>query len=398
MLEYCNIDHSSRSHPGATYRITRNKLLADKLFEKNTVSLQFRSHKLRILEGCEYRKFMHKLASIATSAAIACGTLYSLPSQAATLGFDQIFAFGDSLTDEGNAYNLTGGLFPPDPFYAQRLSNGRLWIEYLAEDLGLNPAPASAPTQGVSTDGLNFALAGSTTGSANTLPFGFPGLQAQISNFITFKESASTNSTYEFSPDALYVIWGGANDYLPTQSADFVPFTTPDQTVDNLIAAISTLMAAGAKNFLVPNLPDLGKLPLTNGSPIAEPLNQLTRDHNDLLAQRLDQLSQTAGSDSKIIYADFNGLFNQVLADPAQFGLSNVTAPCLFTGCTTPDEYFFWDQIHPTTKTHEILGNYAYQQLKSASEPPASVPEPGVTLGLMAVGAIGLGRKLRRAA
>jgi phospholipase/lecithinase/hemolysin len=395
LLEYCNIDHSSRSHPRATYRITRNKSLTDKLFEKNTVSLQFRSRKIQIVEGCEYRKFMHKLASIATSAAIACGTLYSLPSQAATLGIDQIFAFGDSLTDEGNAYSLTGGLFPPDPFYAQRLSNGRLWIEYLAEDLGLDPAPFFAPTQGKLTDGINFAFAGSTTGTANTVVTGLPGLQTQVGAFLNFK---ATTPAYQFSPDALYVIWGGANNYLPTQSPDFVPFTTPDETVDNLIAAISTLMAAGAKNFLVPNLPDLGKLPLTNGSPIAEPLNQLTRDHNDLLAQRLDQLSQTAGSDSKIIYADFNGLFNQVLADPAQFGLSNVTAPCLFTGCTTPDEYFFWDQIHPTTKTHEILGNYAYQQLKSASEPPVSVPEPGVTLGLMAVGAIGLGRKLRRAA
>lgn len=395
MLEYCNIDHSSRSHPGTTYRITRNKSLADKLFEKNTVSLQFRSRKIQIVEGCEYRKFMHKLASIATSAAIACGTLYSLPSQAATLGIDQIFAFGDSLTDEGNAYSLTGGLFPPDPFYAQRLSNGRLWIEYLAEDLSLDPAPFFAPTQGKLTDGINFAFAGSTTGTANTVVTGLPALQTQVGAFLNLK---ATTPSYEFSPEALYVIWGGANNYLPTQSPDFVPFTTPDETVDNLISAISTLMAAGAKNFLVPNLPDLGKLPLTNGSPIAEPLNQLTRDHNDLLAQRLDQLSQTAGSDSKIIYADFNGLFNQVLADPAQFGLSNVTAPCLFTGCTTPDEYFFWDQIHPTTKTHEILGNYAYQQLKSASEPPASVAEPGVTLGLMAVGALGLGRKLRRAA
>ncbi len=250
---------------------------------------------------------------------------------------------------------------------------------------------------------LIIALAGSTTGDLNTvLPSTLPlpplplSLQKQVN---TFRNSVPPAAV---STDALFVVWAGANDYLPTQSAEFKPFTTPDETVDNLITAISTLMAAGAKNFLVPNLPDLGKLPLTNGSPIAEPLNQLTRDHNALLAQRLDDLSQTAGFDGKIVSVDFNSLFTQTLANPAQFGLSNVTEPCFnrsaLTLCSNPGEYFFWDPIHPTTKTHEIMGNYAYRQLKAASEPPASVPEPGVTLGLMAVGAIGLGRKLRRAA
>jgi phospholipase/lecithinase/hemolysin len=347
---------------------------------------------------------MYKLAFIATSAAIACGTLYSLPSQAATLGFDQIFTFGDSLSDPGNIYNLTKSLgdpFPPPP-YAQRLSDGPVWVEYLVEDLGLDPVPFFAPTQGVVTDGINFALAGSTTGDLNTvLPSTLPlpplplSLQKQVGTFVSsVPPNVSTN--------ALFVVWAGANDYLPTQSTEFVPFTTPDQTVDNLITAISNLMAVGAKNFLVPNLPDLGRIPLTSSSPAAESLNQLTRQHNQLLTQRLDQLSQSSSFDGKIISLDFNSVFDQALTNPVQFGFSNVTAPCLnqqaSTLCSNPGEYLFWDPIHPTTKAHEILGGYAYRQLKSANEPPTSVPEPGVTLGLMALGAIGLGQKLRRAA
>src|SRR5437660_8377950 len=50
----------------------------------------------------------------------------------------QMVVFGDSLSDVGNVYAATGS--PPAPYYPGRYSNGPIWVERLAANLGL-PAP-----------------------------------------------------------------------------------------------------------------------------------------------------------------------------------------------------------------------------------------------------------------
>jgi phospholipase/lecithinase/hemolysin len=57
--------------------------------------------------------------------------------------YSSIFVFGDSLSDGGNAFLRTGGLYPPAP-YVQRISNGPVAVEYLAARLGVPPAPSLA--------------------------------------------------------------------------------------------------------------------------------------------------------------------------------------------------------------------------------------------------------------
>ena len=174
-------------------------------------------------------------------------TFFTLLSPFKTLGatFDSFQVFGDSLSDPGNLYQLTGGLYPPSPPYANgRFSNGPLWIEYLQQDFGL---PDSAV--------LNLAYGGATSGRQNVaeLLFGgdFPGLLDEIGAFAT-NPFLST-----FDARDLFVVWAGANDYLFGFSTD------PDAVVGNIIAAVQTLIspAVGAKTVIVPNLPDLGKLP-----------------------------------------------------------------------------------------------------------------------------------------
>jgi phospholipase/lecithinase/hemolysin len=50
-----------------------------------------------------------------------------------------IFVFGDSLSDTGNLFKLTGDLFPPSPpYFNGRLSNGKVAVEYLDDRLGLD--------------------------------------------------------------------------------------------------------------------------------------------------------------------------------------------------------------------------------------------------------------------
>ena len=131
-----------------------------------------------------------------------------------------------------------------------------------------------------------FRSGGATTGDQNTLNgafSGLPGLEQQINNFVVSHSPMA-------DPDALYTIWAGANDYLPTNSPTFVPFATPDITLNNLKMAVNNLANIGARKFAILNLPNLGEIPKTRASldGICPPgqqfdadcLSELTAAHN----------------------------------------------------------------------------------------------------------------------
>lgn len=252
------------------------------------------------------------------------------PLKASAATFTQMFVFGDSLSDTGNVFNAsqaTGTVFPPI-YLNGRFSNGPNWVDYLAEDLNLSPTPVTTvlglgipPSQGI-----NFAFGGATTGLDNTVNPKLLGLQQQVG---LFTQLVPANQAA--NPDALYVLWAGANDYLPTESTTFTPFNTPETTIGNLSFALSTLAAVGAKNFLVVNLPDLGEVPLTNKTPISTSLNTLTSLHNTGLTATINALSSTPGSDLNINLVDVNSLFSDTISNPENYGFTNVTDACIKT-------------------------------------------------------------------
>lgn len=310
---------------------------------------------------------------IATTCAISSSV------QAAT--FEKMYVFGDSLSDTGNVFAETkflNSLFPdtipvipPSPFYFNgRFSNGPVWVEYLAEDLQVQP-----------TSFFNFAYGGATTGTDNTIiPF-LPGLKTQVNSFASQNIPVLNND--------LFIVLAGANDYLPTQSPTFTPYTTAKESVKNITQTVDQLSQKGAKNILVVNLPDLGKLPLTLGTPNSEHLSKLTVSHNKALAKGLGKLQKKLSPDTKLYTLDLYSQFNQWLSNPAQFGFSNVNTPCLLVACPTPNEYIFWDQIHPTAKAHQLIGELAYKTLQKEPE-IYSVPESSTGLGVLALGLVGL--------
>lgn len=267
--------------------------------------------------------------------------------------FSDIYLFGDSLVDIGNAFFFTGGAIPPNPPYFEgRFTNGPLWIENLA------------PLVEVDLDGdTNFAFGGARTDNSNAfnelLPEGvppLPGLQGQVDNFVRQVPQAD--------PDALYVIWAGANDYLDGNSPDV------QEILGNLSGAITGLAAVGARNFLVPNLPDLGETP--QGRDLDRELQQglslLSEAHNAGLAAALATIEQDPSLN--IIALDSNGLIDGAIANPADFGFTNVTDDFLTAGATNPDEFIFWDDIHPTARSYEFLADTA---LKTITEIPELV-------------------------
>ncbi|MEI2580219.1 SGNH/GDSL hydrolase family protein [Scytonema sp. PRP1] len=298
------------------------------------------------------------------------------PLKASAKNYDEIYVFGDSFSDIGNVFDTTKGAIPPSPTYFNgRFSNGPVWVEYLASELGLT-----------FNLNINFAIGGATTGFENLGLAILPGLQQQINDFTAANKSAD--------PNALYIVWVGTNDYL---DYFFGNIPNPIEPVTNLSTAVTSLATVGAQNIMVVNLPDLGKFPITSGdSQVAGVLSTFTNAHNSGLTTVLNFLSQELSPEINIIPLDVNSLFNRIIAAPGEFGFMNVTDSCIGdlsvvpinvsrqpVACT-PDKFLFWDEVHPTTATHKLIGELAFSALL-----PLPVPEPSIVLGVLAFGALG---------
>lgn len=332
-----------------------------------------------------------------------------LPFEALAATFSKMYVFGDSLSDTGNEFNITtfakqfvdptteiDPISPPA--FNGRDSNGPLWVEYVAKNLGLTLTPSTELAVGApinttpngfginfsyggatTTQSVNFAIGGAETGFDNATDPRLSGVLREIQGYTNDLRVANSSA----DSDALYIVWAGANDYL---SARFLQST---EAVGNIETVVTSLYNVGARNFLVPNLPDLGKTPLaiSLGTEAAADLTALTEDHNSRLDTTLDGLNQSL-TDINLISPNFYSLFNDQIDNPQEFGLTNVTEACLtgespaFSICDNPDEYLSWDNIHPTAVTHARIGEFASAALTSKPKP---VPEPSSVLGILAL-------------
>ncbi len=147
------------------------------------------------------------------------------------------------------------------------------------------------------------------------------------------------------------------------------------------------LYAAGARSILVPNMANLGVIPFGLGSGNSAGLTALTIAINTGLDQTLNQLESTLpGLD--IIEFDIFGLVDAAIANPLAYGFTNVTDPCVDGAnvCANPDQYVFWDTVHPSARSQQIIGE---------AFAAAVVPEPG-TVALIAVAMLAMGLCRRR--
>ncbi len=292
-------------------------------------------------------------ANTTRMAVIALGLIALTNGRARADQITGIVSFGDSLSDVGNDAIGSGGTQPAPTadYYQGRFTNGGNWLDYLAHDLGVAAPVASL------AGGSDYAFGGASTGSGTTTYApgqAVPNVDSQIAMYL---------STNHPTAGQLFTIWAGANNLLIGNQ------TNPTVPAQDIAHEITTLAAAGAKQFLIPNLPLLGEIPATSSLTAAQrqSLDAWSVGFNQTLQAEAASLQKSLGV--QIHIADVQTLLQNVLANPASFGFTNVT-----TGAINPsligNGSLFWDQEHPTTAADALIGQLAAQ----------SVPEPSMLL------------------
>ena len=309
-----------------------------------------------------------------------------VPTLVVAKPYSAMYVVGDSLSDQGNLFQATltligSGRPAADHYYLGRFSDGEVYAGLLAEKIGLT---LSATAFG----GANYAYGGART-AYNTVenpptPGGFPpGLYPWSLNL----EREAFIAQGVNNPRGLYVVFSGSNDIADLIGRSLVfgfDSTKPvsDQAVQGVKKVIEAFVAAGGRDIIVPNLPDLGLVPrvftrdplpgMPSGSTlVADTATALTVRYNTALEEMLKGFTGV-----NIIRFDTFSFFREVVRNPARYGLTNVTAPC-YTGfvdpagpddtvCTTPQTYLFWDNEHPTTAMHALLAKRMLATLTSS--------------------------------
>jgi phospholipase/lecithinase/hemolysin len=281
--------------------------------------------------------------------------------------YDGIVVFGTSLSDSGNAFALRGGVNTPpdylvDPLlipaapYAKgghHFTNGATWIEQFARSRGLAGTVRPA-FRGSSAAATNYAVAAARAYDDGTNV----NLSAQVDAFLEATGGVA-------APGALYVIEMGGNDVRDALAAypSGGHMGVIQQALASIAANIGRLHGAGARNFLVWSAPNPALTPAiryldTIAPGTAQLATGLTVAFNGHLASIVAQWSAAPGI--RMARLDAFALLNEIVADGSRFGLTDVTTACLTPyeqpyACTNPDEFLFWDGIHPTAAVHGII-------------------------------------------
>ena len=297
------------------------------------------------------------VALITATAAVAAPALAAGP-------YSQTVFFGDSLTD--------GGFFRPllpasvRPVTGQFTTNpGLVWSQYLANFYGTGAVP-----NGNGQTGTNYAAGGARVGINSTGALGpIPSLATQVNNYLVANGGRADSR-------ALFTVWGGANDLFAITNAGAPAATTIANAVTSEIGIVTQLQNAGAKYILVATVPDLGLTPAfrAQGPAVQATGTALTTSYNTSL------FSGLASRGLRVIPLDTFNLLREITAAPAAYGFSNIAGtacqpqitansltcnPSSYVTPDAPNTYLFADGVHPTSRAHQIVSQYAVSVLEA---------------------------------
>ncbi|MDP6334453.1 MAG: SGNH/GDSL hydrolase family protein [Candidatus Poseidoniaceae archaeon] len=271
---------------------------------------------------------------------------------------NNLLVFGDSLSDMGNAKNSILNVPDVPPYWQGRFSNGQIWIEYLSQAYGLSTTIGSGIEQGD-----NRAFGGSQTGAGYSYLL-LPNTGTQITNYLANVQSSIPSNN-------VVSLWAGGNDFLyGTANSDTI--------VANMESHIRELAAAGATEFIMPNLPPLEKTPeiLGRSQNQQNTIASEVVSYNQKLLSLIGSISVELGLE--IHFIDAWTLFNDIVDNSMALGIVNtqdsacsasaslLPLPICNSASTlaaNPDEYLFFDKAHPTRVMHKFISYFAIQSI-----------------------------------
>ncbi|KAM0748151.1 lipolytic enzyme, G-D-S-L family [Meredithblackwellia eburnea MCA 4105] len=255
---------------------------------------------------------------------------------------ERVVVFGDSLSDDGTgAWLFTNHTWPAHPAYVgHRFSNGMIYSEYLATALSL---PMSSFAVGGAS--ISHRLS-SASGPNSSWPVDC--IHDQIDKYALGKSSQR---------NTVFIMYAGANDlYFGLEEGG-----TVDDVLTDIKIAVRKIKQMGGRYILIPTLPPLGtQYPFAKALPkAAEQMGHYTEKLHGML---LDWVK----TERSVEVADFYALFQHLMSHPLDYGFNPAK---LSMGCidkmVCPDvhEYIWFDNFHPTTVVHKMMGDVALEAL-----------------------------------
>tara|TARA_B100001113_G_C21116284_1_gene625485 strand:- start:679 stop:3201 length:2523 start_codon:yes stop_codon:yes gene_type:complete len=272
-----------------------------------------------------------------------------------------LIVFGDSLSDMGNAKNSILNVPDVPPYWDNRFSNGKVWIDYVSEYYGVSTSIGSG-----SQAGDNRAFGGSQTGQGYSY-FVLPNVGTQINNYLADVQA-------NIPSDNIVSLWAGGNDFLyGTANSDTI--------IANVESHIRQLVGAGANELIIPNLPPLEKTPegLSRTQNQQNEMSSEIISYNSKLLNLITDLENELGV--KIHHIDAWTAFNDVVQNKESLGFSNVQdAACSDSSgiiisiflpicddssslVSNVDEYLFFDKAHPTRVMHKFISQFVIETI-----------------------------------
>jgi len=319
-----------------------------------------------------------------TVAALLCTSAFSLNANA----YDNVYIFGDSLSDTGNAatfaaaQGITG--------IPERFSNGPVAVDFIAGALGFQATP-SLFLAGHGELGNNYAVGGAIAIDADqdeSTPD--TNLPTQVNAFLA-------NNNFYANPNNLYIVAIGGNDLFAAQQIRSEVYTEEssesrksyrqaarervDQAIESLEAQLQKLIAAGATQFVIGNAPDVSLVPASLDTAEALAASAESRDqerqaakflpataslvdrYNRKLARLIDKLERSNAIN--VIEWDMQSFLENQIDDADVLGYTNTTDGCIEDMSNLPDceGYIFFDSVHPTTAIHAATSAEVLEQL-----------------------------------
>jgi phospholipase/lecithinase/hemolysin len=269
--------------------------------------------------------------------AIALFGLILIPARAS---YSSLYVFGDALS------TTTNNASQSQNYYGKRYSNGRVWVEVLAQRQGL---PYNANN--------NWSY-----------------FDCNSANLVT---NASKFTAPPDATNALFIIWVNNSDLYDEAlngNSNLAEWTLAiNRCQTNYFKAITNLYyAKGLRTLVAPNAVDISAVPFFNAALNAGFIRQRCIAFNTNFTATLNK-ARVACPLLKIYSPDYFALLDNVLTNAANYGLRNVTLAGLSIDAMDDTllldkslngpgaNYVFWDYLDPTARLHAIMADVAQQ-------------------------------------